>query len=89
MRTHLPPNIDYKASVDSKLNIKHDEEFKRREEMQLKVEKIHLNWTKDKEYLAPPSVGTLAEIDSALIVTPPEGFEIGYVPIVTGQKLAE
>ncbi len=58
-----------------------------REEMQLKVEKIHRHWTKDKEYLAPPSVGVLAEIDPALIVTPPGGLEIGYVPIVTRQGL--
>ena len=60
-----------------------------REEMQLKVEKIHREWTKDKEYLAPPTVGALAEIDSALIVMPPEGLEVGYVPIVTRQGLKE
>ena len=56
-----------------------------REEMQTRVEKIHSGWTKDDEYLAPPAVGTLAEIDPALIVTPPAGLEIGYVPIVTRQ----
>ena len=31
--------------------------------------------------------GVLAEIDSALIVTPPEGLDVGYVPIVTRQGL--
>ena len=56
-----------------------------REAIQMKVEKIHRHWTKEMEYLAPPSVGTLAEIDPALIVTPPDGLEIGYVPLVTRQ----
>ncbi|MBT3294837.1 MAG: hypothetical protein HN919_05405 [Verrucomicrobia bacterium] len=56
-----------------------------REALQVKVEKIHRHWTKDRDYLAPPKVGELAEIDPALIVTPPEGFEIGYVPIATRQ----
>ncbi len=59
-----------------------------REAMQLKVEKIHRAWTKEREYLAPPTIGTLAELDAALIMTPPKGFEIGYVPIATRQELA-
>jgi hypothetical protein len=56
-----------------------------REELQKKVEKIHRRWTKDKEYLPPNTVGTLADLDPAVIVTPPKGLEIGYVPIVTRQ----
>jgi hypothetical protein len=56
-----------------------------RESLQARVEKIHRNWTKDREYLAPPAIGELAEIDPALIVTPPEGLEAGYVPIATRQ----
>ncbi|MDQ3814806.1 MAG: hypothetical protein M3347_12760 [Armatimonadota bacterium] len=59
-----------------------------REAMQLKAEKIHRAWTKDRDYLAPPTVGTLADLDPAQIVTPPKGFEIGYVPIATRQELA-
>jgi len=59
-----------------------------REALQQRIERIHAHWTKDLEYLAPPEVGTLAEIDPALIVTPPAGFEIGYVPIVTRQGSA-
>jgi len=58
---------------------------KEREALQKKVEKIHRNWTKDRDYLAPPKVGKLADIDPALIVTPPKGMEAGYVPIVTWQ----
>jgi len=60
-----------------------------REEMQRRVELIHRNWAKDREYLPAPFIGKLAEIDPALIVTPPKGLEIGYVPIVTQQGLQE
>ena len=58
-----------------------------REEMQRRVELIHKNWTKDREYLPTPMIGKLAEIDPALIVTPPTGMEVGYVPIVTRQGI--
>jgi hypothetical protein len=58
-----------------------------REKMQAKVEKLHRAWTKDHEYLAPPTVGTLADLDPAQLVTPPKGLEIGYVPIATRQEL--
>jgi hypothetical protein len=33
-----------------------------------------------------PSTGTLVSLDPELIVQPPAGFEVGYVPIVIGQK---
>ena len=56
-----------------------------REVMQTKVEKLHRDWTKDREYLPPPAIGTLAAIEPALLVTPPAGLEIGYVPIATRQ----
>ncbi len=59
-----------------------------RESMQLIVEKMHRAWTKDRQYLAPPTIGTLADLDPAQLVTPPKGFEIGYVPIATRQELA-
>jgi hypothetical protein len=53
--------------------------------LQSLVEKIHKQWTREKEYLPPPGMGTLASLDGSLIVTPPAGLEIGYVPIVTRQ----
>jgi hypothetical protein len=56
-----------------------------KEHLQTVVEQIHLHWTMEKDYLPPPAMGTLATLDSSLIVTPPKGFEIGYVPIVTRQ----
>jgi hypothetical protein len=40
-------------------------------------------------YLPLPTIGKLADIDPALIVTPPAGFEAGYVPIATRQAAKE
>jgi hypothetical protein len=56
-----------------------------REALQARVEKLHRSWRKDRDYLAPPAFGKLAELDPALLVTPPPGLEVGYVPIVTRQ----
>lgn len=56
-----------------------------REALQSRVEMLHKKWTKEREYLPPPTVGTLADLDPAVLVTPPKGMEIGYVPIVTRQ----
>ena len=58
---------------------------KERENLQTRVEKLHRNWKKDRDYLEPPTIGKLADIEAALIVTPPAGLEIGYVPIATRQ----
>ena len=58
-----------------------------REEIQRRVELLHRNWTMDREYLPPPMSGKLAYLDPALIVTPPKGMEVGFVPIVTQQGL--
>jgi len=58
-----------------------------REAIQQRVELLHKHWTKDREYLPPPTVGELADLDPALLVTPPKGLEIGYVPIVTRQAV--
>lgn len=60
---------------------------KEREEIQRRVELLHRNWTRDRAYLPPPMSGKLAYLDPALIVTPPKGMEIGFVPIVTKQGL--
>ena len=60
-----------------------------RESLQARVEKIHRNWNKDRDYLPPPTLGKLAEIDPALVVTPPPGLDPGYVPIATRQAAKE
>lgn len=54
--------------------------------IQKRVETIHKSWTSNKTYMAPPTSGKLASLDQALIVTPPKGLEIGYVPIVIRQE---
>jgi len=58
---------------------------KERENLQKRVEKLHRNWKKDRNYLPPPKIGKLANIDPALVLTPPPGLEAGYVPIATRQ----
>jgi hypothetical protein len=47
---------------------------------------IHRAWTKEREYIAPPTTGSLASLDAALLVTPPAGLEAGYVPIAIKQE---
>ena len=49
------------------------------------VEKLHANWPIDRDYMARPTRGKLVSLDPALLVTPPAGLEVGYVPIVTRQ----
>lgn len=58
----------------------------KKDKLQAFVEKIHASWTLDRDYMAPPSQGELAKLDPALLVTPPPGLEVGYVPIVTRQE---
>lgn len=60
----------------------------KKRKLQSFVEKIHANWPIDRNYMAPPTSGELAALDPALLVTPPKGMEIGYVPIVTRQENA-
>lgn len=60
-----------------------------REDLQARAEKLHRHWTKDRDYLPPPTMGKLADIDPALIVSPPPGLGAGYVPIATRQAAAE
>lgn len=52
------------------------------------IEKIHASWPIDRDYMPPPSRGELATLDQALLVSPPKGLEVGYVPIVTRQEAA-
>ena len=60
-----------------------------REALQTRVEMIHRTWSHDRDYLPPPRIGRLADIDPQLIVTPPQGLKVGYVPIVTRQRVQE
>jgi hypothetical protein len=57
-----------------------------RNALQALVEGIHRSWTPDRTYIAEPSGATLASLDTGLLVTPPPGLEVGYVPIVVHQE---
>ena len=57
-----------------------------RAEAQRRVELLHRAWSPDRDYLPPPATGTLAALDPALLVTPPAGLEVGYVPIALRQE---
>ncbi len=56
-----------------------------RRRLQAVVEKLQAHWTSEREYMAGPTMGTLATLDPALLVKPPKGLEVGYVPIVVRQ----
>ena len=60
-----------------------------RENLQSRVELIHSNWSHTDTFIADPEIGSIATLDPNGIVTPPAGFEIGYVPIVTKQAKTE
>jgi hypothetical protein len=58
-----------------------------RSDLQAIIEKIQKSWTPDKEYMPAPRDGKpLVAIDPGLLVTPPAGLEVGFVPIVTSQE---
>ena len=59
-----------------------------KEKLQALIVRIHSQWLPTRDYMPLPSRGSLAEIESTLIVSPPKGLEVGYVPIVTRQEAA-
>lgn len=61
----------------------------KKDKLQAFVEKVHAEWPIDRNYMAPPTMGELVSLDPALLVTPPKGMEVGYVPIVTRQEKAK
>ncbi|MSY01700.1 MAG: hypothetical protein F2720_05195 [Actinobacteria bacterium] len=52
--------------------------------LQAAAEKMQKDWAKS-QLIKDPSSGSLTNFDSGLLVTPPSGLEIGYVPIVVKQ----
>jgi len=57
-----------------------------RQDLQERVERIHTHWGHTDEYLPGPTGGSLASLDDGLLVTPPPGLEVGFVPIVSRQE---
>ena len=72
--------------VDQPSFQQYDWSAEKKGKLQAFVEKIHANWPMNRDYMAPPGRGALAKLDPALLVTPPQGLEAGYVPIVTAQS---
>ena len=60
-----------------------------RQRMQQRIELIHTHWSHDDEYLPAPTGGSLVGLDPGLLVSPPTGLEVGYVPIVTRQETTD
>lgn len=58
-----------------------------KEKLQAIVEKLHATWRNNTDFIPAPSRGTLSTFDSAQLVTPPAGLEVGYVPIITRQEV--
>ena len=59
-----------------------------KDKLQAFIEKVHAQWPIDRDYMAPPTMGELVALDPALLVNPPKGMQVGYVPIVTHQEAA-
>lgn len=60
----------------------------KKEALQSFVKKIHAMWPINRNYMAPPTSGELVSLDPSLLVQPPAGMEVGYVPIVVSQQSA-
>ncbi len=56
--------------------------------LQAAIEKIQVEWS-NFSLMKDPTSGTLASFDEGLMVTPPKGLEVGYVPIVVKQMAAD
>lgn len=59
--------------------------YAEKERLQKFVEKLHRSWKPNQQYMPANRMGTLAALDRALIVRPPKGLEVGYVPIAVRQ----
>jgi len=56
-----------------------------KDRLQRLVEKMHRQWTPDKQYIPAPKKGDLTTLDRGIVVKPPKGLEVGYVPIAVRQ----
>ena len=71
--------------ADQPALLKADMTLAERNRLQTVVEKMHREWKNDRDYIAPPTTGTLADLDPGQLLTPPLGLEYGYVPIAWRQ----
>lgn len=59
-----------------------------RELVQKRAELMHKHWSIKDKYFPDPAQ-PLASVDQGVIVTPPKGLEVGYVPICAHQQNAD
>ena len=71
--------------ADQPAILKADMTLAERNRIQTVVEKMHREWRNDRDYIAPPTTGRLADLDPGQLVAPPLGLECGYVPIAWRQ----
>ena len=62
---------------------------KQKTDLQAIVERIHTQWGQQTEFIKPPSQGDLVELQQEVLVEPPTGAEIGWVPVVISQTAAQ
>ena len=60
-----------------------------KERLQDAAERIHAQWNQQAIFIQPPSEGTLVEVQGEVLVTPPKGAEIGWVPVVISQTASQ
>lgn len=56
-----------------------------RQQIQSRIESLHSHWSTTDNFMKPPTGGILATLDPGLMVVPPAGLEVGFVPIVLKQ----
>ncbi len=62
---------------------------KQKTDLQAIVERIHTQWGQQTEFIKPPSQGDLVELQQEVLVEPPTGAEVGWVPVVISQTAAQ
>jgi hypothetical protein len=79
-------SVDYKwyKFVDQPALQRFELNATEKENLQSAAEKMQKDWAKS-QLIKDPTIGTLTNFDSGLLVTPPSGLELGYVPIVVKQ----
>ena len=60
-----------------------------KERLQDAAERIHAQWNQQAIFIEPPSEGTLVEVQGEVLVTPPKGAEVGWVPVVISQTASQ
>ena len=61
---------------------------KQKTDLQTIVEQIHTEGGQQTEFIEPPSQGNLVELQQEVLVEPPAGAEVGWVPVVISQTAA-